>query len=178
GALLFEVCGKAGEVNAAVTLLAYAPTLAVGDWSNSKVVTGRDFRLGEEELQSHFGVLRISAHAGCGSASELGGGREAEQVLELSALLDDVETQVTVVAHCAERCHLLDRLAVSFREVYARIPIIATCECAEEEAGCAFLRLGAHRKAACKRSWNDRRIRPVRLWPLARENTFGRNGEF
>merc|ERR1712194_213371 len=41
------------------------------------------------------------------------------------------------VAHCAERCHLLDRLAVSFREAYSsRLSIIGTCECREEEEGC------------------------------------------
>ncbi|OLP84319.1 hypothetical protein AK812_SmicGene34818 [Symbiodinium microadriaticum] len=51
------------------------------------------------------------------SAEELEAAR-LEQVpeVQLSALLDDVEEHITVVAHCAERCHLLDRLAASFRE--------------------------------------------------------------
>jgi len=54
--------------------------------------------------------------------------------VRLEALLDDVQDQVTVVAHSAERCQLLDRLGASFREIYERLPIVVTCECAEDEA--------------------------------------------
>ncbi|CAE7344029.1 MEE40 [Symbiodinium natans] len=129
--VVFETCGSPAEVNAAVSLLAYHPMP-----STTSVVVAeprRDARLTAEELEAHFGLLRISAStAGAGCSSETG--PVASQV-QLSALLDDVQEHITVVAHCAERCHLLDRLALSFREFYDHLPIIATCECAEDE-GC------------------------------------------
>lgn len=44
-----------------------------------------------------------------------------------------------MLAHCAERCHLLDRLALSFRDLFERLAVVATCECAEEDPGCMEL---------------------------------------
>eukprot|EP00931_Biecheleriopsis_adriatica_P119410 TRINITY_DN94632_c0_g1_i1.p1 TRINITY_DN94632_c0_g1~~TRINITY_DN94632_c0_g1_i1.p1 ORF type:complete len:1060 (+),score=199.19 TRINITY_DN94632_c0_g1_i1:375-3182(+) len=149
--LLFEICGSPAEINAAMTLLAYHAKASLGSdvpaAAVSQAVGDRDFRFSPEELQGHFGQLRLAASPGCidRGAGQLFASSTAEQALavDLNALLDDVEDHVTVVAHCAERCHLLDRLAASFREVYAKLPIIATCECAEEE-GCREPKPRAH----------------------------------
>eukprot|EP00913_Durusdinium_trenchii_P013809 g12966.t1 len=43
-----------------------------------------------------------------------------------------VQEHVTVAAHSASRCDLLERLGLSFRLIYRRLPILVTCECAEE----------------------------------------------
>eukprot|EP00929_Paragymnodinium_shiwhaense_P094414 TRINITY_DN5498_c0_g1_i1.p1 TRINITY_DN5498_c0_g1~~TRINITY_DN5498_c0_g1_i1.p1 ORF type:complete len:1216 (-),score=268.76 TRINITY_DN5498_c0_g1_i1:8-3655(-) len=129
---VWDICGTAGEVNAAVTLLAYQAA-AKGVASPPDDKPGLDMRLTSEELATHFGDLKVTASGGC--AQEVASVPTIS--LELSALLDDVEEHMTVLAHCAERCHLLDRMALSFREMYAKIDIITTCECSEEEAGCS-----------------------------------------
>jgi len=130
-ALVFTTCASPAEVNAALSLLAYHSKqgMASVDAGSPR----RDARQSAGELEAHFATLRIAASAGCSP----GAGPLASQVpeVQLSALLDDVEEHITVIAHCAERCHLLDRLADSFREFYGRLPIIATCECSEDQ-GC------------------------------------------
>ncbi|CAJ1437557.1 unnamed protein product, partial [Effrenium voratum] len=122
-----QFCGSPAEVNAALSLLAYHPVAmpSVANVSEPR----RDARMSADELEAHFSQLRVSARPGCEGSST------ADEVTEVqfAALLDDVEELVTVVAHCAERCHLLERLAASFREAYAKLPIIATCECAEDQ---------------------------------------------
>eukprot|EP00928_Gymnodinium_smaydae_P052620 TRINITY_DN3663_c0_g2_i2.p1 TRINITY_DN3663_c0_g2~~TRINITY_DN3663_c0_g2_i2.p1 ORF type:complete len:1136 (+),score=204.34 TRINITY_DN3663_c0_g2_i2:476-3409(+) len=137
--LLFEACGSPAELNAALSLLAYAPTRGLSTPPPSGGAGGPlDARASEAELAAHFANLLIEASPGCSPTSPAGGGVSAVATppvvsVALSALLDDVEEHVTVIAHCAERCHLLDRLATSFREVYGQLPIAATCECGEAE---------------------------------------------
>lgn len=41
-----------------------------------------------------------------------------------------------MAAHSASRCDLLERLGLSFRLIYRRLPILVTCECAEEVRSC------------------------------------------
>eukprot|EP00434_Breviolum_minutum_P010299 symbB.v1.2.009089.t1/scaffold570.1/size221114/4 len=126
-------CLSVAEVNAALSLLAYHPLSGRSVQIQRQADVGRDVRESEEELQAHFERLQITAYRCEGTgAVQL---EEATLSTALTALVDNAEESVTVVAHCAERCHLLDRLAVSFREVYSILPIIATCECAEED-GC------------------------------------------
>ncbi|CAJ1407041.1 unnamed protein product [Effrenium voratum] len=114
----FELSGSPAWVNAAMSLLAFDP------------LPGRsrspedDLRLTEAELQSHFTNLSLSLGT-CGTSL----------VAKLEALLDDVEEHMTVVAHSASRCELLDRLGASFRTMYGRLPVLVTCEC-PEAAGC------------------------------------------
>lgn len=133
--LRFDACGTPGELNAALTLLAVKPIAGLGTPPRAAgEQRSSDFRLTESEIESHYGDLWIEASPGCAGNVVMTAGTRASSISsELSVLLDDVEDHVTVVAHCAERCHLLDRLGKSFREVYERLPIIVTCECAEDE---------------------------------------------
>lgn len=126
-------CLSVADANAVLTLLAYHPEPML---SPSVVFhqEGRDFRHSDEELKAHFRQLKVTAES-CTGGSLRSLHEATVLTTEFAALVDDVEEHVTVVAHCAERCHLLERLAMSFREVYAKMQIIATCECAEEE-GC------------------------------------------
>ncbi|CAK9060818.1 unnamed protein product [Durusdinium trenchii] len=142
----FQLCLSVAGLNAALSLLAYHPVSMQPTKDRSKEPTGGDHRQSEEELQAHFGQMRITARRGCASGAVAS---EAEvPPVEFAALLDDVEEYVTVVAHCAERCHLLERLAVSFREVYAKLPIITTCECAEDALGCEEPVARAHERVS------------------------------
>ena len=54
-----------------------------------------------------------------------------------------VKEHVTVAAHSASRCELLERMGWSFRVVYQRLPILVTCECPESEVGLAGVALAA-----------------------------------
>jgi len=124
----FDACGTPGEINSALTLLAVRPVAGLGVAPTALTDNaGTDFRLSSEQIDAHFGDLRVETRASCS------GDAPVAEASDLAVLLDDVEDHVTVVAHCAERCHLLDRLGSSFREIYTRIPIVVTCECAEED---------------------------------------------
>lgn len=52
---------------------------------------------------------------------------------------------MTVVAHSASRCELLERLGASFRVVYPRLPVLVTCECSEG-VNCERLQQRAHER--------------------------------
>ncbi|CAD7972399.1 unnamed protein product [Amoebophrya sp. A25] len=54
----------------------------------------------------------------------------------LKLLLDDPESVITIAAHSASRCWMLERLADSLKTSYPTMPIIGTCECAEEDTVC------------------------------------------
>lgn len=127
-AVKFDACGLPGEVNSALTLLAYLPIAGLGkDLNASTISEVSDLRVNSDELDMHFAGIQIKAMPSCDK------GDGPIDSVKVSALLDDVQDQITVLAHCAERCFLLDRLAISFRKAYDRLPVIATCECAEEE---------------------------------------------
>eukprot|EP00927_Polykrikos_kofoidii_P043793 TRINITY_DN37894_c0_g1_i1.p1 TRINITY_DN37894_c0_g1~~TRINITY_DN37894_c0_g1_i1.p1 ORF type:complete len:1211 (+),score=172.41 TRINITY_DN37894_c0_g1_i1:158-3790(+) len=133
---LFDACGTPAELNAALTLLAYAPLPGLGKLpaNGTEAVSAAgailDMREDVKSLKAHFADLRVTAVPTCDeeAATSL-----PSMKLELTALLDDVEDHITVVAHCTERCNFLDRLANSFRDVYSRLAIVATCECTEKE---------------------------------------------
>ncbi|CAK9107742.1 Protein xylosyltransferase [Durusdinium trenchii] len=110
----FRLTGAPARVNAALSLLAFDPR--PGRWSLP------EGRLNETELKAHYANLSFSLEETCSSQVNL----------TMEALLDDVEEHVTVAAHSASRCDLLERLGLSFRLIYRRLPILVTCECAEE----------------------------------------------
>lgn len=124
----FTITGLPSQVNAAIALLAYDPVPSLGAPLSSK-------RLTEAELAAHFGNLTLELEEACSSPENV----------TLDALLDDVEDQMTVVAHSASRCELLERLGASFRVLYPRLPVLVTCECAES-SDCEELRQRPHAK--------------------------------
>lgn len=95
----FELAAPPALLNAALALLAYRPLRGLGRAPEA----AEDGRLSAEELAAHFTDLRLELTTVCAGGS-------AAVVADLRALLDDVEEQVTVVAHSASRCDLLDRL--------------------------------------------------------------------
>ncbi len=54
----------------------------------------------------------------------------------IKTLLDDPEDIITVAAHSAMRCWMLERLADSLVSTYPRLKVIGTCECAEDDPVC------------------------------------------
>ena len=119
----FQLRGSPAQVNAAVSLLAFEP---LSGQSHGL----RDSRLTEEELLAHFTSMVLALEEHCPDQTHQSP-TSAQEPLRMRALLDDVQDHITVVAHSASRCELLDRLGTSFRSVYERLPVLVTCECAE-----------------------------------------------
>ncbi|CAK0852600.1 unnamed protein product [Prorocentrum cordatum] len=146
----FELTGSPALVNAALSLLAYWPAPGLGRAPRPRGAEAQkvDARLTDAELSAHFGILRLALHDSC--LGRLGEATAAHaDAVVLHALVDDVEEQVTVVAHSASRCDLLSRLALSFRAVYNRLPVMVSCECPEEAGeSCAQPRQRAHAEVA------------------------------
>lgn len=135
----FEVSGTPALVNAAISLLAFRAVPGLGRAPPRSETTAEgpgpdpEQRLSSEELEAHFTRLKIELTVlPCTSLQPQVPSPVAS--VELRAMLDDVQDQVTVVAHSHERCELLDRLGASFRVLYDRMPVIVTCECPEPEA--------------------------------------------
>ncbi|CAE8723402.1 unnamed protein product [Polarella glacialis] len=123
----FDFSGSPALVNAAISLLAFGPMSGLGRHA------GEERRLSDEELETHFGKVDLELFdESCSEATSTAATASAQ----LEALLDDVEEQITVVAHSASRCELLERLGLSFRAIYKRLPVLVSCECDEEAAGC------------------------------------------
>eukprot|EP00435_Cladocopium_sp_Y103_P061333 s1634_g23.t1 len=118
----FTITGLPSQVNAAIALLAYDPVPSLGAMPLSSK------RLTEAELAAHFGNLTLELQEGQRIPAD---GSPFEQL--------------TVVAHSASRCELLERLGASFRVLYPRLPVLVTCECAES-SNCEELRQRPHGK--------------------------------
>ena len=116
----FQLRGSAAQVNAAISLLAFEP---VPGQSHGQ----RDTRLTEAELLAHFATMVLTLEESCPDRQD----HRTAATVQMQALLDDVQDHITVVAHSASRCDLLDRLGASFRSVYDHLPVLVTCECAE-----------------------------------------------
>eukprot|EP00929_Paragymnodinium_shiwhaense_P071015 TRINITY_DN36080_c0_g1_i1.p1 TRINITY_DN36080_c0_g1~~TRINITY_DN36080_c0_g1_i1.p1 ORF type:complete len:1200 (-),score=174.69 TRINITY_DN36080_c0_g1_i1:46-3162(-) len=133
----FSVEGSPAFVNAVLSLLAYN---GVPKLSHTKSLDDGnvelDHRLTSEELDDHFANLTIKVYdLGClGSPVEqkTGDSSTAVATAMVKALLDDVEDHITVVAHSASRCELLERLGESFRVLYRHLPVLVSCECPED----------------------------------------------
>ena len=128
----FQLRGSPAKVNAAISLLAFDP---VPGHSHGH----RESRLTEAELLAHFAQMVLTLEEVCPEHAS----QTAARSVQMQALLDDVQEHVTVVAHSASRCDLLDRLGASFRSVYHRLPVLVTCECAEG-VNCEALRDRPH----------------------------------
>lgn len=129
----FHVRGSPAEVNAALALLAYYPVSGRGHPPNAD--DDPNARLDLDALADHFTDIDFELQGGsCSSISDPAANPIYALTIKLKALVDDVQDQVTVVAHSASRCELLERLAKSFRTMYERLPIIVTCECSKENS--------------------------------------------
>lgn len=123
-----RVSGLPAKVNSILSLLAYRPLVPSGG------------TLEDADIATHFVNITLDLrrdacrHPSGTTMSPQPTTRHGVK-LAIQALVDDVQEQVTVVAHSAARCDLLERLAQSFRDVYERLRIIATCECQPEVRG-------------------------------------------
>ena len=114
----FRFHGLPAQLNAAVSVLAFEPL-------PGQSAGQRDSRLTEAELLAHFDEMVLTLEEQCPAQMP------ATKTVRMQALLDDVQDHITVVAHSASRCDLLDRLGASFRGIYEHLPVLVTCECAE-----------------------------------------------
>ncbi|KAF4676957.1 hypothetical protein FOL47_004199 [Perkinsus chesapeaki] len=105
----WRACGKASDVNSAINLLSY-----------------------RSRFPDHFVTMNITVNpvSSCSAPMDKlnpGGFKD-----NLTLALVDPAKLVTVVAHSAERCWLLPRMANSLLEWYPGLSFLATCECAFE----------------------------------------------
>eukprot|EP00439_Symbiodinium_sp_Y106_P036082 s3343_g4.t1 len=114
----FRFRGLPAQLNAAISVLAFEPLPGQSPGQ-------RDSRLTEAELLAHFDEMVLTLEEHCPAKMP------ATKTIRMQALLDDVQDHITVVAHSASRCDLLDRLGASFRSMYEHLPVLVTCECAE-----------------------------------------------
>ncbi|CAD7952239.1 unnamed protein product [Amoebophrya sp. A120] len=88
------------------------------------------------------GPVNLPQPGGALSAKEIEekfGHLERKNVLDfrtVQILLDNPEEVITIAAHSASRCWMLDRMEVSLKTSYPNMKIIGTCECAEEDPVC------------------------------------------
>mmetsp|Transcript_2377 Transcript_2377/g.9336 ORF Transcript_2377/g.9336 Transcript_2377/m.9336 type:complete len:1169 (-) Transcript_2377:430-3936(-) len=127
----FDLTGLPSLVNSALSHLGFWPVRGPG---HPPAQSSADGRLSAAELDMHFADLHLELTTdACPDAGEAIGVPKASNIVRstLHALVDDVQDQVTVVAHSASRCELLERLALSFHSMYDRMLVMVTCECPE-----------------------------------------------
>ena len=163
-AQVFEHCGTAAELNSVVRMLSYRGHRKEAALVTKEVDVKNEAI--KDYIESHFGTANFTLYGGCdaeilkqpgeaASSSSGNGGTSTTGAIDIGALsslerarhrigdhrtlkllLDDPEAIITVAAHSATRCWMLERMAVSLVSAYPKLKIIGTCECDESDNIC------------------------------------------
>ncbi len=151
----FDLCGSASALNSVIRLLGYRGNWERKDLSGLATV-GKDENNDaiRAKLEDSYGSANFTLYSDCSPQkdepemtlerfrdenNEMGTGGRPANVMDfrvLKTLLGDVEKVVTVAAHSASRCWMMERMADSLVTSYPNLKIIGTCECSYEDKVC------------------------------------------